>query len=1108
MEIVHLNVQSAYSLLDSTVRMEQLVAAAKEQGMRSIALTDRNVLYGAIPFYKVCVKQGVKPIIGLMADVLHEDEPYPLLLLAKNGTGYNHLLKISSSIQTKSKQGIPLRWLRGYREGLIAATPGGEGLIEGLLAAGEADKAREQALAFAELFGNDNFYLALQGFKEDAAVEQGILTIASETGIRTAAIKPIRYMKKEDALSYEVVKALRAGTTFKEGTPEGQKDYSFPSAGEMAEIFRDHPDALFNTVRIADRCNVAIPFHQRLLPKYPSDIPADKLLAQICEEGFLHRYPEAPKAYRDRLHYELGIIGKMNFCDYFLIVWDFMKFARKQKILTGPGRGSAAGSMVAYVLQITDIDPMEHNLLFERFLNPERVSMPDIDIDFSDIRRDEVIAYVAKKYGELHVAQIITFGTFAAKAALRDTGRVFGLNAAELDRLSRMVPSRLGITIGQALEEEGLREYYAAGGLNKRLIDTAMRIEGLPRHTSTHAAGVVISDAPLTESIAIQEGHDGIHLTQFPMDDLEELGLLKMDFLGLRNLSLMERVLHSIRRASGRDFNLSAIPMDDQQTLEMLAKGDTTGIFQFESEGMQKVLRQLKPERFQDLVAVNALYRPGPMENIPSYIRRRHGEEKVAYLHPDLKGILENTYGIIVYQEQIMQIASRFAGFSLGQADLLRRAVSKKKLEVLNDQRHLFVSGCLKQGYEERTANDIYDYIVKFANYGFNLSHAAAYSFIAYQLSYLKAHYPQYFMAALMSSVIGNDSKIGQYARELKKMNISLLPPSINRSGYPFQPEKEGIRYSLAAIKNVGGTAVKAILRDRKEKRFTDLFDFCIRVDDRSVNRKVLESLIHAGAFDEWGEDRATLLASLDVATDHADLVQKDDLFSSSEFNLKPKYVEMEPIPLEEKLQKEKEVLGIYISNHPVSSQKELFTYFGTSPLFTVMEAKEKKYAAGVYISEEKTIRTKKGEQMAFLTISDESDEMEAVVFPALYKNHRMVLVKGNTLLLQGYTETRADRKQFVVQAVFTREELQGMREQSPKTLYVKVAEEKHSQDILLRMKQLMRRYPGGTRLKLYLEKENRTVQLPMWSWVNPAESLIEELGILLGEENVIITNV
>jgi DNA polymerase-3 subunit alpha len=791
----------------------------------------------------------------------------------------------------------------------------------------------------------------------------------------------------------------------------------------MIELFSSLPEILENTLKIAENCNVMIELQKTKLPRYPTEkgVSAQQLLEHLCWQGFKERYPDQDDEKKKRLVYELSIIKKMDFSDYFLIVWDFMRYARESGILTGPGRGSAAGSMVAYTLFITDVDPIKHQLLFERFLNPERISMPDIDIDFPDHRRDEVIQYVSRKYGQLHAAQIITFGTFAAKAVLRDVGRVFGLNTNELDKLSRMVPGTLGITLQEAYKQsKQLQDFVRESETQRLLFETALRLEGLPRHTSTHAAGVVLSEEPLVEVIPITKGHDDIYLTQYSMEHLEELGLLKMDFLGLRNLSLLESVVTSILRTTGQKINIKQIPLDDPLTYSLLSAGHTTGVFQLESEGMRSVLKRLQPNRFEDIVAVNALYRPGPMENIPHFIERKSGREKVVYPHPDLKPILENTYGVIVYQEQIMQIAAKMAGFSLGEADLLRRAVSKKQKEILDRERAHFIAGAVRLGYERRTADQIYDLIVRFANYGFNRSHAVAYSFIAYQLAWLKAHYPICFMASLLSSAAGNERRTSQYIQELKQMNISLLPPSINRSGYSFLVEKAAVRYSLAAIKGVGAVALKEIFRARKEKKFSSLFDFCIRVSHRAVNRKTLEALVVSGSFDEFGEDRAVLLASLDAALDHAQLVrpaggEQGDLFSKDAFMLQPKYTVVDPIPAEEKLMLEKEVLGFYLSDHPVSLYEQYFAQLKIKPLFEFTLSQPLGRAI-VYISAVKKIRTKKGEQMAFLTISDQSGDMEAVVFPNVLRKIPSDVIQGNILLIEAKLEQRQGKSQLIIQ--------------------------------------------------------------------------------------------
>ena len=1025
---IHLHVYSAYSLLTSTASIENLVLDAKKKGYKSIALTDRNVMYGAVSFYKQCLKHSIKPIIGLTVDVLSEqqkDKAFPLVLLAKNQSGLQNLLKITSAVQTKSIAGIPIKWLKHYSDGLIALSPGIEGELEQAVLNNDSTTI-DQVLALYELLFAESFYISLQNhqipYEQD--LNNSLIRIATNHGIPLVATNRVYYLEQGDAFAQECLMAIKNGEKLQDEAQLSLESdqYYLKTPNEMTELFSYVPEALENTLKIAEACNVMIELNQTKLPRFPTENgkSAETTLEELCWQGLAQRYPVQNDEIKQRLQYELNIIKKMRFSDYFLIVWDFMKFARESGILTGPGRGSAAGSIVAYTLYITEVDPIQHGLLFERFLNPERISMPDIDLDFPDHRRDEVIQYVTQKYGQLHVAQIITFGTLAAKAALRDVGRVFGLNTKELDQLSRLIPSKLGITLRDAYNEsQALQTFVNHSEQNKRLFETTLVLEGLPRHTSTHAAGVVISEEPLVHVIPIQEGHDGIFLTQYSMEHLEELGLLKIDFLGLRNLTLLETILKSIQRTTGRKINIKSIPIDDQKTYELISRGQTTGVFQLESEGMRNVLTKLKPTRFEDIVAVNALYRPGPMENIPLFINRKHGHEKVVYPHASLKPILENTYGVIVYQEQIMQIAAVMAGFSLGEADLLRRAVSKKQKDVLDRERTHFIMGAEKKGYDKALASSIYDLIVRFANYGFNRSHAVAYSFIAYQLAYLKAHYPIHFMSALLTSVASNQDKISQYITEMKQMDIKILSPSINKSGYSFFPEKEGIRYSLGAIKGLGVVALKDIFRVRKEKRFVDLFDFCIRVSPKAVNRKTLEALVCSGCFDEFGQDRAVLLASIDVALDHAALVkpidgEQGELFKDAELSLRPKYMEVEPITEEDKLRLEKEVIGFYLSNHPVSIYEKWFASLNSTLLHDNSGKNVfRKYL--VYINELKKIRTKKGEQMAFLTVSDQSGEMEVVVFPNVLKSHSTIIQKGEIIFIQGKIETRAGKDQMVM---------------------------------------------------------------------------------------------
>ncbi|MCM3122702.1 MULTISPECIES: DNA polymerase III subunit alpha [unclassified Mesobacillus] len=1120
MPFIHLHVYSAFSLLTSTATVEQLVRDAKAKGFSALALTDHNVMYGTVAFYKECLRNSIKPLLGLTVDVVStslENESFPLVLLAKNNEGFQNLIKISSAVQTKSPEGIPVKWLKHYAAGLFAMTPGTRGEIEYYLANEEKDKALNTVASYKQIFGNDNFYLAIQdhGLPGQKELVKQLAGLGSETNTPLAASNKVHYLDKEDSFAQECLLAIKNGDKLQDDARErlGSSEYYLKTAKEMGDLFSEYPEALENTLKIAEECNVMLDFGTRHLPKFPVEPgkSADGMLEELCFQGLEKRYGNPSPQHVERLQYELSIIKKMNFSDYFLIVWDFIKYSREKGILIGPGRGSAAGSIVSYVLFITDADPIEHNLLFERFLNPERISMPDIDIDFPDNRRDEVIEYVAAKYGELHVAQIATFGTLAAKAAVRDVGRVFGLNTKELERLSRLVPSRLGITLKDAINESGgLREFIEESSKNRRILETAMKLEGLPRHTSTHAAGVVISEQPLTNVVPIQSGQSRVFLTQYSMDHLEEIGLLKMDFLGLRNLTLIDSILHSIQHKTGKKLRVHDIPGEDKQTFQLLGRGETTGIFQLESEGMRKVLTRLEPTRFEDIVAVNALYRPGPMENIPLFIDRKHGRQQIDYYHKDLEPILHDTYGVIVYQEQIMQIASKMAGFSLGEADLLRRAVSKKKKEVLAQEREHFVNGALRKGYDTQTANLVYDLIVRFANYGFNRSHAVAYSMIAYQLAYLKTHYPLYFMASLLTSAIGNDTKIAQYARELQQMEIKLLPPSINRSAFSFQPEGDSVRYSLAGIKGVGIASLKEIFQARRTGHFKDIFDFCIRVPQKAATRKVVEALIYSGAFDEFGQDRAVLLATIDVALEHAQLVAPDDngqidMFAEAEFSLKPKYIEVDPMRIEDKLCLEKEVLGVYLSRHPVSIHEKEFEAAGVKKI--ALKAPGSKIRLGVYITEQKKIRTKKGEAMAFLTLSDASGETEAVVFPTVYKQYGHVLKQGGMALLEGKFDERDGRSQFIVQQVLDLEKEAQKNGQKKPVLYLRITKGADSAGKMNELKALLKKHHGTVPVIVYNEENEKSMLLPNEFCVNPERGSVGELKKILGDKNVVLKN-
>jgi len=1116
LSFVHLQVKSAYSLLKSAASIHKLVERAKLEGFSALALTDENVMYGAIQFYKLCTKHNIKPIIGLTASINIRDEVYSFILLAKNENGYKNLLKLSSFLQTKYKKGIPISLLKTYISNLIVVSPCQNGLIEKLLLNDKKEEAYKVAKYFNEMVEKDSFYLSIQrhGLKHEQIINEQIIQLSKDLSIPIVATNNVLYVEKEDSFAYHCLLAIQSGTQLDEDDIDEISSYYLKSENEMLDLFHDYPEAIHNTKKIADQCELHLELGKTHLPNFPvpDGIDKDQYFEQLCYSGLKNRIQNPSDEYYNRLVYEIDVIQKMKFSDYFLIVWDFMKYAHENGIVTGPGRGSAAGSLVAYVLNITDVDPIKYNLLFERFLNPERITMPDIDIDFPDTRRDEIIAYVAKRYGKGHVAQIITFGTLAAKAAIRDIAKVLGASQKEADTLSKLIPSKPGITLKEAYEESALlREKISQSKLAKKIFETATKVEGLPRHTSTHAAGVVISDKPLTDVIPIQEGHDDIYLTQFSMDYLEDVGLLKMDFLGLRNLSLIENIKELIFKNEGKKISFDQIGYEDSLTFDLLSRGETTGVFQLESEGMRHVLKRLKPSFLEDIVAVNALYRPGPMENIPIFIDRKHGRIPVQYPHSDLKEILQNTYGVIVYQEQIMEIAAKMAGFTLGEADILRRAVGKKIKEILDQMRERFVDGCLKKGYEKEVANHIYDLIVKFANYGFNRSHAVAYSMIAFQLAYLKAHYPLYFMAALLTSVSGNENKIAQYIRECKQIGITLLPPSIHKSGYTFLVEKGAIRYSLSSIKNVGVSAIKEIFKERKKRPFADLFDFCVRVSSKAVNRRTVEALIFSGAMDEFGEDRATLLASIDVALDHAELLKPEDgdqidFFDDEELNIKPKYIQVEPVKIEEKLQFEKEALGFYLSSHPVDQYENLFKAEGAIQIEDCLQLNQEKVKIGAYLTSLKTIRTKKGETMAFASISDSSGEMEAVIFPNYYKKYMDKLNSEKIILFSGKVEKRQQQTQLIVHAVFS---LQQLKEKfNVDALFLKVEGNEPNKENLQQVKNILKRYSGNVSVYVYYEHLKKTIKLPFEFSVEPTSKCLNELKDILGEKNVVFKKV
>ncbi|WP_010272076.1 DNA polymerase III subunit alpha [Paenibacillus senegalensis] len=1135
---VHLHVHSEYSLLDGAARIEELVQRASELKMTSLALTDHGVMYGTVPFYKACVRRGIKPIIGcemyytsgsIAVKGSRQEQPiYHLILLAKNETGYRNLMKLCSVGHLQGfhyKPRIDFDHLSRYAEGLICLSSCLGGEIPQLLLQDKYLEALETARRYKQLFGAD-YYLELQdhGILDQRKVMQELKKLAKEADIPLVATNDVHYIRQEDQAVQDILLCIGTGKSVDD--PDRFKmetnQLYLKSAEEMARLFADVPEALTNTLEIAEKCELQLQFDSLILPAFepiPEPHTAGSYLRQLCREGLEARYKADPKwqeqDFRDkleaRLSYELGVIESMGYSDYFLIVWDFIRYAHEKGIAVGPGRGSSAGSLVAYVLFITNIDPIGYRLLFERFLNPERVSMPDIDIDFSDERRDEVIDYVSRKYGKDRVAQIITFGTMAARAAVRDVGRALSLPYNEVDKAAKLIPGAPGMKLDKALElSPELVSLCRTHPSTARLIDMARKVEGMPRHASTHAAGVVISREPLTNVVPLQEGTEGTALTQFSMEHLEAVGLLKMDFLGLRTLSIIERTLRMIKQDRGIDLDLSTLTYDDPATYALLSRGDTTGVFQLESPGMRRVLRELKPSEFEDIISVNALYRPGPMEFIPKYIQGKHGLIEVEYPHPSLVPILRDTYGIIVYQEQIMQIAAEMAGFSLGKADLLRRAVSKKKREVLDEQRAAFVAGSIEQGYREEEANHVYDMIVRFADYGFPRAHATAYGVLAYQTAYLKAHFPVEFMASMLTAVMGNHRKVAEYVDECKRMGIEVLPPDVNESGTYFTPiadadeqslsaneplngeqeaesfapgtpvEADGalaaggegveheqpgdspidaikrlketesgadgkrrsatvgaIRFGLAAVKNVGYQAIEAIRKARSEKPFADLLDFCRRIDLRSCNKRVIESLIQSGAFESLPGHQAQLYAVLDEVVEAAAKWKKESeelqlhLFGfDEEANWTIDYPELPVYSQMQRLELEKELLGLYLSGHPLDQYAERLRKEEADELHQLSELPEHTQVAvaGMVVSK-RMIVTRKGQQMAFMELEDRIDHIEVVLFPETWKRAKDLVDKGQLLLVKAKVQHQDESAKLIADQVFALDSEEAWRE-------------------------------------------------------------------------------
>ncbi|MDD3734870.1 MAG: DNA polymerase III subunit alpha [Candidatus Pacebacteria bacterium] len=1032
MDFTHLHVHSHYSLLDGLSKIDQLILLAQNQRMKSLALTDHGAMYGTIEFYKKAKEAGIKPIIGEEFYIAQEkmtdkrpnidDKRYHLILLAKNLKGYQNLVKLTTKANLEGfyyKPRIDNELLEKHCEGLICLSACLQGRIPRLILANKVDEAEKLALFYKNLFGKDGFYLEIQhhpSIKEQEKVNNILIQMAKKLDIGLVATNDVHYLKKEDAEAQDILMLIN--TNAKPDDPERltmkQDDFSFKSQEEMKKDFKDVPQAIENTQKIAEMCNIEFKLGENKLPSFP--VPNGKTpiqyLKEICEKGIKEKYPNTNPEIKERLRYELEVIEKTGFASYFLIVWDIVKWAKENGIIVGPGRGSVGGSLVAYLSGITEVDPIEYNLLFERFLNPERISMPDIDLDFADTRRDEVINYARQKYGKDKVAQIITFGTMAARQVVRDVGRSLKYPYSFCDKIAKMIP--MNFTLQEALEKIAeFRQVFEQDKRIKKLIEISKKLEGVARHASVHACGVVISSEPLTNLVPLQnppQNEEGI-ITQYEMHSIEDLGLLKMDFLGLKNLTIIEEALRVIKKTKGEEIDIGNLPLDDKKTYKLLQNGNTTGVFQLESDGMKKYLIQLKPTKIEDIIAMIALYRPGPIGLIPEYVARKNGKKKVEYLHPKLKPILQDTYGVLIYQEQLMQIAQQLAGFTLAEADILRKAVGKKIKSLLGEQKEKLIKGMMKNKIPLQTAEKIWEWILPFASYGFNRSHATAYAIIAYQTAYLKAHFPVEFMAVLMNTEQKNIDRLTILINEAKKMGIKVLPPDINESLKKFTVVNEKtIRFGLGAIKNVGVNIVEKIVQERKENgSYKSITDFLERVNGNIINKKSLESLIKAGVFDTI-ETRQKLLYNLQKLLDFAQFSNRQktngqaSLFQNTNSNIPPitfDAPEKNGDPNQE-LFWEKELLGIFVSSHPMEKIKKIST-LNIIPIEKIGKYQKKRNVriAGVITKIKKTV-TRNGENMLFAETEDSSGRIEALIFPKTQREYSSLIQENKIVMMMG----------------------------------------------------------------------------------------------------------
>ena len=1154
MAFTHLHVHTEYSLLDGSNKIKEYVKRVKELGMNSAAITDHGVMYGVIDFYKECKAQGINPIIGCEVYVAPnsrfdkeltggEDRYYHLVLLAENNTGYDNLMKIVSRGFTEGyyyKPRVDMELLRENHEGLIALSACLAGEVQRYIQKGLVDEAKKTALKYLDCFGEGNYFLELQdhGLPEQKLVNTTLLQMSRELQIPLVVTNDVHYTYADDVKPHDILLCLQTGKKLSDEDRmryEGGQ-YYVKSEEEMKALFPYAWEAVENTQRIADRCHVEIEFGVTKLPKFdvPEGYDSWSYLNKLCYDGLKERYGEdfnAPagesgQTLKERLDYELNVIKTMGYVDYFLIVWDFINYAKQNDIMVGPGRGSAAGSIVSYCLKITNIDPIRYNLLFERFLNPERVSMPDIDIDFCFERRQEVIDYVGRKYGAEKVVQIVTFGTLAAKGVIRDVGRVMDLPYAYVDSLAKMIPNELNITIEKALQmNPDLRKAYETDEQVRELIDMSKRLEGLPRHTSMHAAGVVICSRPAEELVPLSRGADGSITTQFTMTTIEELGLLKMDFLGLRTLTVLQDAVRLVKHSKGIEIDLDHIDFDDKKVLSSIGTGKTDGVFQLESAGMRNFMKELKPQNLEDIIAGISLYRPGPMDFIPKYIKGKSNFANVTYSCPQLEPILSSTYGCIVYQEQVMQIVRDLGGYTLGRSDLVRRAMSKKKQSVMEKERANFiygnveegVPGCVSKGISEQVASQIYDEMMDFAKYAFNKSHAACYAVVAYQTAYLKYYHPVEFMAALMTSVIDNSGKVAEYIMTCRNMGIQILPPDINHGEIGFSVDGNAIRYSLNAIKSVGRPVIEAVVKERKEMgEFKNLQDFMTRMADKDMNRKAIENFIKAGAFDSLGGTRKQYMSAYMQLLDHIlhdrknNMAGQMSLFDIVDEEDKKDYdIQLPDVGEYSKdmlLSFEKEVLGIYISGHPLEEQEELWKkgITNTTADFALDEETgstrvrdNESVIIGGMIADKKIKYTKNDKVMAFLQLEDLVGSVEVIVFPRDYEKNSAKLMEDNKVFIKGRVSLEEDRDgKLICERVTAFDEI-------PRKLWVKFPDKESYELAAEDFLNLLRTSDGRDSVVVYIENEKAMKRLPPNYSVNADETLRQKLAARYGEENV-----